>query len=200
MVAFRSMNSKAHRTLRILLCSAINASIIGFDISNPALSAVCIDYLDGTRCHSYPEPTPSAPGTTQGMRSGPSSQSVSIGGRVKITAGPFKPGEEISVFVFGMFPQRYGQRLMYTLRAKSDGYVTAGYRPSRAAESYTYRNPYLCVRGEASGRLACVPFFVTESINHSSGSPSRSNEALQAYPQRPSPAPQPGGFSPPIPF
>ncbi|MEN9860590.1 MAG: hypothetical protein RLZZ515_1072 [Cyanobacteriota bacterium] len=71
------------------LCSLLATA--SFLPGQVATAAVCIDYLDGTRCHSYPEPTPSAPGTTQGMRKSPSNQVVKIGGRAQITAGPFKP-------------------------------------------------------------------------------------------------------------
>jgi hypothetical protein len=123
----------------IALTSLVWIDPLGFDQN--AHSAVCIDYLDGTRCHSYPEPLPSAPGTTQGLRKAPATQTVPLGGRARIKAGPFKPEEEISVFIFGMFPQRYPQRLMYTARAGSDGFVSAGYRPSRTSESYTYKIP-----------------------------------------------------------
>ena len=184
------------------LCSLLATA--SFLPGQVATAAVCIDYLDGTRCHSYPEPTPSAPGTTQGMRKSPSNQVVKIGGLAQITAGPFKPYEEISVFVFGMFPQRYAQRLMYTVNAGSNGYVTAGYRPSREPESYTYKNPWLCVRGEATGRLACVPFYVGSGASKTAPRP-KPVDRSEPYPSpaprpKPSPAPNSSGFSVPIPF
>jgi len=188
---------------RLMLAAIALTSLVvtaSFGVNRVAHAAVCIDYLDGTRCHSYPEPLPSAPGTTQGLRKAPATQTVPIGGRARIEAGPFKPGEEISVFIFGMFPQRYPQRLMYTAKAGSDGFVSAGYRPSRTPESYTYKNPYLCVRGEATGRLACVPFFVSGSGgSSSSGGATRTTPVYRSEPVRTTPEAQ-GGFGVPVPF
>ena len=143
--------------------AAASAVMVPVLLAEPAQATrVCIQYLDGYRCEVFREPTPSAPGNTRGMTMTITPEVLTGTNELRVTAGKFTKGEVVRAWVYNIFGQQRMSALTNVYEANSKGRVSFVYAPSTALYEAAWGQPYICMRGERSLKLACAPFSVAD--------------------------------------
>ena len=142
----------------------IGALGVAVSVAPPAgATRVCIEYLDGYRCETFREPTPKAPGNTRGMTMSITPQVLTGTNELQITAGRFTKGEVVRAWVYNIFGQGRMSALTNVYEANKKGRVSITYAPSTTLYEASWGQPYMCMRGERSLKLACAPFSIADS-------------------------------------
>lgn len=173
------------RRIRWLAGTATVGLLLSLSTAAPVhATKVCIQYLDGYRCEIFREPTPTAPGNTRGMSMSIRPDVLTGANELRVSAGRFTKGEVVRAWVFNIFGQQRMSALTNVYEANGKGRVSFTYAPSTALYESSWGQPYICMRGERSLRLACAPFSVATDT---------AAEPTPAPTSTPTPSPSPSG-------
>jgi hypothetical protein len=138
-----------------LIGAVVCSMIVGYGVPASA-TTVCFKQGGVEKCVTFTTPAPEAPVTTKGVKASLSKTKLVGDDSTTMTASGFVKGEYVRAFIFNVFGRKAATELSGGAIASAKGVARVTYGTFSLVSVSEQRT--MCLRGERSQRMACLPF------------------------------------------